>query len=158
MATVERASGSMLRVYAGDGFDESELLSVAEARTFAAELLQRAAEVEEEQARVKALCEADGHQWWGYDAWSPFPARKVFVERCERDGCDARREFEGWRNDYPPKEHVFPPPWGTNSCTGPGCHWCEQEQMAEGLQRVLAEALPKLEALVEEQSSGEGVA
>jgi len=46
---------------------------------------------------VQPCPNAADHAWWGYNAYRPYPERKVYFESCMNDGCEAVRETEGWQ-------------------------------------------------------------
>lgn len=90
-----------IRLWACEDHDESERLTVADAREVAAKLIEHADAIDAELAASRALCEAQGHDWFGANYWAP-SGRQIHVEECQRRHCETRRESDGWRNEVGP--------------------------------------------------------
>jgi hypothetical protein len=134
-----RRDGARIVVRIAEGYEvEDTEITPAEARGYAAELLRLADEADEFAAGQRALCVAEGHDVWGYDAYQPFPDGKVFIECCLRDGCDWREVHEGWRNEYVEREHTTAA--GTQRCIGPGCEYCESRVLAAKFAELLTDS------------------
>lgn len=116
--------------------------SIDEAREMLAELTAAIADAEQQTAAIVAAC-ADGHDWGsGWNATSA--GRKVVVESCKRDGCDGRRELDGWMQ-FAGQLHVDV--MGRQlSCYGPGCDHCDSVKLSKVLNGVLSDAMRQMES------------